>query len=91
MVENRMELPDAVPSRELIRPSAPGRRRKLAASMMALVVIGMCSVSVGATAGPRSARPASACNWGASSVTASYENGQWVVSEPETSGCIPKP
>jgi hypothetical protein len=91
MVVNRMEVPDAAPTRGLIRPSAPGRRRKLAASMMGLVVIGICSASAGATVGPRSAGPASACTWGASSVTASYENGHWVVSEPQTSGCIPKP
>jgi hypothetical protein len=27
------------------------------------------------------------CSWGASSITATYENGQMVVSGPQTSGC----
>ena len=31
----------------------------------------------------------SACTWGASSVVAEFENGELVVSEPATSGCIP--
>ena len=31
------------------------------------------------------------CTWGASSVTAELENGEWVESQPETTGCVPIP
>ena len=31
------------------------------------------------------------CTWGASSVTAELQNGEWVESQPERSGCIPDP
>lgn len=33
--------------------------------------------------------PAPECTWGASSVVAEFEDGEFVVSEPATSGCIP--
>ena len=29
------------------------------------------------------------CDWGASSVTAHFENGKWVVGPPTTTGCAP--
>jgi hypothetical protein len=31
------------------------------------------------------------CDWGASSVTATYEHGRWVESQPVVSGCVPNP
>jgi hypothetical protein len=38
-----------------------------------------------------SEEPSDACTWGASSVTATFENGRWVESQPETSGCVQQP
>ena len=32
-----------------------------------------------------------ACTWGASSTTAELRNGEWVESQPETSGCVSQP
>jgi hypothetical protein len=29
------------------------------------------------------------CTWGASSVTAHFVDGHWVVEEPQTTGCTP--
>ena len=43
-------------------------------------------------AAPKEATPAEACTWGASSMTAEVsDDGRWVESEPQTSGCIPPP
>jgi hypothetical protein len=39
--------------------------------------------------GPAPAEPNEACTWGASSVTAELVDGQYVQTEPVTSGCIP--
>jgi hypothetical protein len=39
--------------------------------------------------GPAPAEPKVDCPWGAASVTAVKVNGQYVQSEPATSGCIP--
>ena len=36
-----------------------------------------------------SAKRADACTWGSSSVVVEVVNGQYVQSEPETTGCIP--
>jgi hypothetical protein len=41
-------------------------------------------------AGSAPAKRADACDWGASSVVAEQVNGQYVESEPVTTGCIPK-
>jgi hypothetical protein len=41
-------------------------------------------------AGAAPAKRADACMWGASSVIAEQVNGQYVESEPVTTGCIPK-
>ena len=32
-----------------------------------------------------------ACTWGASSMTAELQDGVWVESQPETSGCVSQP
>jgi len=44
-------------------------------------------LTVAASAAP--AKRADACTWGASSVVVEVVNGQYVQSEPETTGCIP--
>ena len=44
-------------------------------------------LTVAASAAP--AKRANACTWGASSVVVEVVNGQYVQSEPETTGCIP--
>jgi hypothetical protein len=36
-------------------------------------------------------QPSDQCTWGASSVTAELENGEWVESQPQTSGCVRRP
>jgi hypothetical protein len=43
------------------------------------------------TVGSAPAEPKEDCNWGASSVIAEQVNGQYVQSEPVTTGCIPPP
>jgi hypothetical protein len=58
---------------------------RVAACIAAAFVIGACSASAGSSTDQR-LRP-SGCTWGASSVTASYENGHVVVSGPYTTGC----
>lgn len=66
--------------------SSRARVRKLVAIIGALFVIAACVASAGASMKQRSIRDAD-CTWGASSITASYENGQLVESKPQTSGC----
>ncbi len=44
-------------------------------------------LTVAASAAP--AKRADACTWGASSVVVEVVNGQYVQSEPVTTGCIP--
>jgi hypothetical protein len=39
--------------------------------------------------GPAPAEPKEDCKWGASSVIVEQVNGQYVQSEPVTTGCIP--
>jgi hypothetical protein len=39
--------------------------------------------------GSSAAEPKDDCNWGASSVRVEQVNGQYVQSEPVTTGCIP--
>jgi hypothetical protein len=46
-------------------------------------------LTVAAGAAPAPAKRADACTWGASSVVVEQVNGQYVQSEPETTGCIP--
>jgi hypothetical protein len=55
----------------------------------ALTVIVACTASAGATV-RRSSDPPT-CGWGASSVTATFENGHVVQGTPQTSGCTPAP
>jgi hypothetical protein len=63
--------------------------RKLITVSVALPVIVVGTASAGATAGRSSDQPS--CTWGASSITATYENGQVVESTPQTSGCTSVP
>lgn len=56
---------------------------------VALTVIVACTASAGATV-TRSSDPPT-CTWGASSVTATFENGEVVESTPQTSGCTSMP
>ena len=70
----------------LREPSSRARVRKLAAVIGALFVAAACVASGGASMNQRSIGDAD-CTWGASSITASYENGQLVESKPQTSGC----
>jgi hypothetical protein len=65
--------------------------RKLLAVIGALFVIAVCATSAGASMIQGSSDYAD-CSWGASSITASDENGRVVESQPETSGCTsPRP
>jgi hypothetical protein len=52
--------------------------KKLAVAVVAAVALASCAGSAGAQED---------CSWGASSITASYENGHIVESAPTTSGC----
>jgi hypothetical protein len=56
----------------------------------ALAVIVACTASAGATI-KRSSDDAPTCAWGASSVIATFENGEVVESTPQTSGCTSGP
>jgi hypothetical protein len=49
------------------------------------VVAATGSAARGAGTGERDG----ACTWGASSVTASYIDGKLVMSQPQTTGCVP--
>jgi hypothetical protein len=44
---------------------------------------------LGGAASAAQARDDDPCTWGASSVVADLKDGEVVVTEPETSGCIP--
>jgi hypothetical protein len=55
-----------------------------------LVLISACLLIVlTMAAGAAPAKRADACNWGASSVVAEQVNGQFVESQPVTTGCVP--
>ena len=55
-----------------------------------LMLIGACVLVVlTVAAGAAPAKRADACTWGASSVVVEQVNGQFVESEPATTGCIP--
>jgi hypothetical protein len=62
-------------------------RGKLMIAVAAAFVVAACVGSDGA--GPAGAQQE--CTWGASSITATYENGQWIESAPATSGCTSGP
>jgi hypothetical protein len=66
------------------------RGRKLVTVIGALSAIAACAASAGGSTGQRSSGQAN-CTWGASSVTATYENGHVVVSKPHTTGCTSPP
>jgi hypothetical protein len=56
-----------------------------AAAAIAAVLLG----SAAGAAAPAPAKKPSTCTWGASSVTARFVDGRWVVGTPQTSGCTP--
>jgi hypothetical protein len=64
--------------------------KKLVTIVGAVSVIAASAASAGASM-IHGSRVHPSCTWGASSVTATYENGRLVVSKPETSGCTPHP
>jgi hypothetical protein len=66
------------------------RVKKLVTIIAAVSVIAASAASAGASMIDGS-RVNPNCTWGASSVTATYEQGQLVVSKPETSGCTSHP
>jgi hypothetical protein len=53
-----------------------------------IVVVLAGAGSAGGAAKVPPTKPSS-CSWGASSVTAQRVDGQWVVSPPATTGCVP--
>jgi len=55
--------------------------------LMFFVACLLVVLTVAASAAP--AKRADACTWGASSVVVEAVNGQYVQSEPVTTGCIP--
>jgi hypothetical protein len=57
-------------------------KRVLVLSACLLIVLTMA-------AGAAPAKQADACTWGASSVVVEVVDGQFVQSEPATTGCIP--
>ena len=63
------------------------KRRGLAASACALAAAYCLGFAGGAASG--AARDTGACTWGASSMTATYVNGELVQSQPQTTGCTP--
>jgi hypothetical protein len=68
------------------RAGRKGTRRRLLALGGAVLAIAACAASAGAS---RTEEPSGGeCRWGASSITASYDSGQLVVSEPQTTGCV---
>jgi hypothetical protein len=75
-----------------MRSDRHGRHRVTKAAAVAggaLLVVAIC-----ASAGVSRARSAPAperCTWGASSITASYDDGRVTVSEARTSGCTAEP
>jgi hypothetical protein len=57
-----------------------------AAAGIVIVLAGAASTG-GAAKAPPAKR--SSCSWGASSVTARFEDGRWVVGPQTTTGCVP--
>jgi hypothetical protein len=66
------------------------RVRSLVVAIAALFMIAACSAAAGPIKVQRSSGSAD-CTWGASSITASYVNGDVVEAEPQTSGCTSSP
>ena len=66
------------------------RGRKLFTFIGALSAIAACAASTGGSTIQRSSDRAN-CTWGASSITATYENGHVVASKPHTTGCTSPP
>jgi hypothetical protein len=55
------------------------------------VLVAAAVLSVGSAArGAKPAQRSDACSWGASSIVAESVGGKIVVSQPQTSGCVPR-
>ncbi len=54
-----------------------------------LVLLFACLLIVATVAASAPAQRGDACTWGASSVIVEQVNGQYVQSEPVTTGCVP--
>jgi len=64
-------------------------KARLAAGGGILVVLLGAATAGGAPSAPAGKRLEPGCTWGASSVTARFVDGRWVVGEPHTTGCTP--
>jgi hypothetical protein len=51
------------------------------------IVVVLATAASGAAKTPPTKR--ASCTWGASSVTARFVDGRWVVGTPATTGCVP--
>jgi hypothetical protein len=60
--------------------------KHLGAAAGIVIVLAGAGSAGGAAKTPPAKR---SCSWGASSVTAHFEDGRWVVDPPTTTGCAP--
>jgi len=60
-----------------------------AAAGIVVVLAGAGSAGGASNASPAKRPKTASCSWGASSVTARFVDGRWVVGPPHTSGCTP--
>jgi hypothetical protein len=60
-----------------------------AAAGIVVVLVGAASAGGASNPAPVKRPKAAACTWGASSVTARFVDGRWVVGTPHTTGCTP--
>jgi len=72
------------------RLAALSRRELIGLIAVVVVVLAGAGSAGGASNASPAKRPKTAsCSWGASSVTARFVDGRWVVGPPHTSGCTP--
>ena len=60
--------------------------KRLGAAAGIVVVLATAASAGGAAKTPPKR---ASCTWGASSVTARFVDGRWVVGTPSTTGCVP--
>jgi hypothetical protein len=63
--------------------------KHLGAAAGIVVVLAGAGSAGGASNPPPAKEPKTTCSWGASSVTARFENGRWIVGAPTVTGCAP--
>ena len=61
--------------------------KRLGAAAGIVIVLATAASAGGAAKTPPAKR--ATCTWGASSVTAHFVDGRWVVGTPSTTGCAP--